>query len=127
MSKIVFTSDAPRPLGPYSQAIISEGFVFCSGQIGIDPSTGMIVSGGIEEETKQVLTNLDSVLKSAGSCIEKVVRCTIYITDMTSFPKVNEIYAKRFAKDPPSRTTIGVLSLPMKALVEIDAIAEIRP
>ncbi|MCE5296281.1 MAG: Rid family detoxifying hydrolase [Euryarchaeota archaeon] len=127
MSKTVMTEKAPKPVGPYSQAIVSKGLVFCSGQIGIDPSTGKLVEGGIERETEQVLDNLRNVLDAAGSSMDKVLRCTIYVTEMSNFQKVNAIYGKRFQADPPARTTVGVIALPMKAMVEIDVIAEITP
>jgi 2-iminobutanoate/2-iminopropanoate deaminase len=127
MSKTVMTEKAPKPVGPYSQAIISKGLVFCSGQIGIDPSTGKLVEGGIEKETEQVLDNLRNVLDASGSSMDKVLRCTIYVTDMSNFQKVNAIYGKMFQSDPPARTTVGVLALPMKAMIEIDAIADITP
>jgi 2-iminobutanoate/2-iminopropanoate deaminase len=127
MAKIVMTEKAPKPVGPYSQAIASNGLVFCSGQIGIDPLTGKLVEGGIERETEQVLDNLQNILVASGSSLDKAVRCTIYVTDMSNFQKVNAIYGKRFHADPPSRTTVGVIALPMKAMVEIDVIAEFMP
>jgi 2-iminobutanoate/2-iminopropanoate deaminase len=127
MSSKVMTEDAPKPVGPYSQAIVSKGLVYCSGQIGIDPASGKIVGGGIEKETEQVLANIQKILKAAHSSFDKVIKSTIYVTDMADFQKVNSIYGKVFLTDPPARTTVGVAALPMKALVEIDVIAEITP
>ncbi|MFA5312989.1 MAG: Rid family detoxifying hydrolase [Methanomassiliicoccales archaeon] len=127
MSRTVMTGEAPKPVGPYSQAIVANGLVFCSGQIGIDPATGKLAEGGIENETEQVLENLQNVLAAAGSSLDEALRCTIYVTDMSNFQKVNAIYGKRFRSNPPARTTVGVLALPMKALVEIDVIAEVTP
>jgi reactive intermediate/imine deaminase len=120
----VRTDSAPAPVGPYSQAIRSGAFVFASGQIPLDPATGEIVGGEIEDETRQVLRNLEAVLEAAGSGLDRVIRATVYLTDLSLFPRVNAIYAKAFDADPaPARVTVGVAALPLGATVEIDAIA----
>ncbi len=121
--KHVSTSQAPRPIGPYSQGVISGGLLFCSGQIGLDPQTGELVDGGIEAQTEQVLKNLQAVLKEAKMGLENVVRSTVYLADFADFGKMNEVYARQFAKDPPARTTIQAAALPKGAKVEIDVIA----
>jgi reactive intermediate/imine deaminase len=118
------TEAAPAPVGPYSQAIRSGGLVFASGQIPLDPKTGTLVAGEIEDETRQVLANLTAVLEAAGSGLDRVVKATVYLTDLSLFPRVNAIYAEAFDADPaPARVTVGVAALPLGAAVEIDAIA----
>lgn len=118
------TAGAPAPVGPYSQAIRAGGWLFASGQIPLDPATGKIVTGEIEDEARQVLTNLKAVLVAGGSGLDHVVKATVYLTDLSLFPRVNAIYAEYFSKDPaPARVTVGVASLPLGARVEIDAIA----
>ena len=121
--KHVVTSQAPRPIGPYSQAVISGGFLFCSGQIGLDPQTGDLVPGGIEAQTEQVLKNLAAVLKEAKMGPENVVKATVYLADFADFGTMNEIYGRQFAKDPPARTTIQAAALPKGAKIEVDIIA----
>ena len=121
--KHVVTPHAPRPIGPYSQAVISGGLLFCSGQIGLDPQTGELVAGGIEAQTEQVLKNLVAVLKEAKMGPENVVKATVYLADFGDFGKMNEVYARQFAKDPPARTTIEAAALPKGAKIEIDVIA----
>lgn len=118
------TEAAPAPVGPYSQAIRSGDMVYASGQIPLDPTTGEMVSGEIEDETRQVLANLRAVLEAAGSGLDRVVKATVYLTDLALFPRVNAIYAEAFDHDPaPARVTVGVAALPLGAQVEIDAIA----
>ena len=118
------TAGAPAPVGPYSQAIRAGGWLFASGQIPLDSATGKIVTGEIEDEARQVLTNLKAVLVAGGSGLDRVVKATVYLTDLSLFPRVNAIYAEYFSKDPaPARVTVGVASLPLGARVEIDAIA----
>jgi len=118
------TEAAPAPVGPYSQAIRAGEFVFASGQIPLDPQSGKIVTGEIEDETRQVLANLAAVLEAAGSGIDRVVKATVYLTDLSLFPRVNAVYAETFKFDPaPARVTIGVAALPLGAQVEIDAVA----
>ena len=121
------TEDAPAPVGPYSQAIRSEGIVFVSGQIPLDPRTGKIVEGEIEDETRQVLANLRAVLDAAGAGLDRVLKTTVYLTDMALFPRVNAVYAETFVSDPsPARATVEVRALPLGARVEIDAVARVR-
>ncbi|MBK7950970.1 MAG: RidA family protein [Deltaproteobacteria bacterium] len=118
------TTGAPAPVGPYSQAIRAGGWLFASGQIPLDPATGRIVPGEIEDETRQVLANLRAVLEAGGSSLDRVVKATVYLTDLTLFPRVNALYAEFFsAKPAPARVTVGVASLPLGSRVEIDAIA----
>jgi 2-iminobutanoate/2-iminopropanoate deaminase len=121
--KHVSTPNAPRPIGPYSQGVIAGGLLFLSGQIAIDPKTNELVSGDIEAQTEQVLKNLLAVLKDAKMGPENVVRATVYLTDFADFPRMNEVYARYFAKDPPARSTIQAAALPKSAKVEIDFIA----
>ena len=122
---IVATDHAPSAIGPYSQAVVMNGFVFASGQIALDPATGAIVPGGVAAETERVLQNLEAVLVAAGASFASVVKTTIYLTNLGDFQVVNEIYGKRFAKEPPARATIQVSALPKGAVVEIDAIAAV--
>jgi len=120
----VRTSGAPAPVGPYSQAIRAGDWLFASGQIPLDPATGKIVTGEIEVEARQVLVNLGAVLEAAGTGFDRVVKATVYLTDLSLFPRVNAIYAEFFSTAPaPARVTVGVASLPLGARVEIDAIA----
>jgi 2-iminobutanoate/2-iminopropanoate deaminase len=119
----VRTEDAPQAIGPYSQAIASAGLVFCSGQVGLDPKTGQLVQGGIREETRRVLENLAAVLQAAGSSMATVLRCTVYLKNMSDFAAMNEVYGRFFTADPPARATVEVARLPKDALVEIDCIA----
>lgn len=123
-TKQIETDKAPKAVGPYSQAVSFKNFIFCSGQIGLDPKTGELVNGGIEEETEQVLKNLSEVLKKAGTDFKKVLKCDIFITNISDFSKVNEIYAKYFSFNPkPARQTVEVSKLPKKAHIEIACIA----
>lgn len=123
---IVSTADAPRPVGPYSQAVESGGFLFLSGQIGLDPGSGQLVPGGASEQARAALTNLAAILKAAGGRTEDVVRVGVYLKDIGDFAKVNEVYGEFFPSWKPARTTIGGLELPKGALVEIDAVARTR-
>ena len=130
MRKIVRTSEAPAAIGPYSQAVVvdvggDKKMVFCSGQIALDPSTGSMVEGGVEAQTRQVLANLGAVLASAGASFDAVVRTTIFLQSMDDFATVNAIYGEKFVHDPPARATVQAAKLPRGALVEIDAIAVI--
>ena len=119
------TKSAPKPVGPYNQAILVENFLYCSGQIALDPATGaMIGNGNIEEETSQVLKNLIAVVEAAGGKSSNVIRTTIYLTDLNDFAKVNEIYAETFnEKTSPARACVEVSSLPKGGKIEIDCIA----
>tara|TARA_R100001143_G_scaffold63605_1_gene73815 strand:- start:36945 stop:37325 length:381 start_codon:yes stop_codon:yes gene_type:complete len=124
MSKIkVETKSAPDALGPYSQAIIHQGIVYCSGQIAIDPNKNTIVEGGITEQADQVMKNLKSVLMAANSDMEKILKCTIYLNDMSDFAALNEVYSTYFKSDPPARETVAVKGLPKDVKVEISCIA----
>ena len=123
MRQIVQTKQAPDAIGPYSQAVIANGFVFTSGQIPIDPATGQFVSGGIAEQTQQVLKNLTAVLEAAGSGLQQVVKTTVYLADMQDFTAMNEVYATFFGAEPPARSTVQAARLPKDARVEIDVVA----
>ena len=119
----VSTTDAPGAIGPYSQAIIAGGFLFASGQIPLDPTTGTITEGGITAQAHQVLQNLGAVLRAAGISYDRVVKTTVYLSDMANFPAVNEIYATYFPAPAPARATIQAAALPRNVMVEIDLIA----
>ena len=125
MRKVISTERAPGAVGPYSQAIVAGGFVWCSGQIALDPGTGQLVQGEIEDETRQVLTNLRAVLDAAGSSMDRVVRATVYLADLSDFERVNAVYAESFGEQPPARVCIEACGLPKGGRVEIDAIAEV--
>ena len=120
---VIATEKAPKALGPYSAAIQTDSFVFCSGQTGIDPSTNELVAADVESQTRQVLTNLKNVLEAAGSGMDLVVKTTVFLRDMADFPKMNAIYAEFFLSEPPARSTFAVAGLPKNAQVEIEATA----
>jgi 2-iminobutanoate/2-iminopropanoate deaminase len=117
------TDRAPKAIGPYSQAVSAGGFLFTSGQIALDPETGALASGGFEAQARQVMRNLGHVLESAGCSFEDVVKATIYLTDLTHFPLVNELYGEALGAHRPARSTVQVADLPKGALVEIDLVA----
>jgi len=117
------TENAPAAIGPYSQAIKAGGFVFCSGQVAIDPQTGQFVAGGVAEQTEQVLKNLSAVLEAAGSSLDQVVKTTVFLADMKEFSAMNEVYARFFSEPPPARATVAAAGLPRDARVEIEAVA----
>jgi len=120
----VVTDRAPRPVGPYSQAVLHDGWIFVSGQIPLDPATGELVEGDVEAQAERAFANLAAVLAAAGASPADVVRVAVYLTDLSEFARVNEIYARWFATDPPpARTALGVAALPKGARIEIDAIA----
>jgi len=121
--KIVSTDKAPAAIGPYSQAVIHNGLVYCSGQIALIPETMEIVEGGIEEQAEQVMNNLSEVLRAAGSDFSKTLKCTIYLKSMDDFSVVNGIYGARFSENPPARETVAVKTLPKDVLVEISCVA----
>lgn len=121
--KIVSTSSAPTPIGPYSQGVIAGGFLFISGQIPIDPQTGELVGGDIEAQADQVLKNLMAILREAKVGAENVVKTTIFLADMADFPRVNKVYERYFAKEPPARSTVQAAGLPKKVGIEIELIA----
>lgn len=121
--KRVHTDDAPAAIGPYSQAIVSGGMVFTAGQIGLDPSTGDMVEGGVEAQAVRALENLTAVLAAAGSSMKDVLKTTVYLADMADFARVNEIYARYFEEPYPARSAVQAAALPKGALLEIEAIA----
>ena len=124
--KTVATDKAPQAIGPYSQAVQAGSFLFCSGQIPLDPSTGELKGTGIREQTEQVLDNIAAILQAAGVTFADVVKTTIYLIDLSHFAEVNEVYGRRFSVDPPARSTVEVRGLPRGALVEIEVVA-VRP
>ena len=123
MRKTVQTEKAPAAIGPYSQAVLTGGLLFCSGQIPIDPATGKMVEGGIEIQTERVLRNLAAVLEEGGASLQSVVKTTVYLADLSDFPVMNGVYGTFFPENPPARATIEAAKLPAGALVEIDAVA----
>jgi 2-iminobutanoate/2-iminopropanoate deaminase len=123
MKKIISTTDAPATIGPYSQAIRSGDFIFCSGQIPLDPESGQIVSDDITPQTRRVMDNISGILKSEGLSLADVLKTTIFLTDLGNFQTVNEIYGSYFSSEPPARSTVQVSALPKGAKVEIEVIA----
>jgi 2-iminobutanoate/2-iminopropanoate deaminase len=123
MREIVATKDAPQAIGPYSQAIKANGFVFTSGQIAIDPATQQVVAGDVAAQTDRVLRNLSAILEAAGSGLGKVVRSSVFLKNMDDFAAMNQVYGKYFGSAPPARSTVEVARLPKDVLVEIDVIA----
>lgn len=126
MKKIVATDRAPKAIGPYSQGVESDGLVFLSGQIPLDPASGQLVPGDIGAQTRRVIENLRAVLEAAGCTLADVLKTTVYLRDMNDFPEMNAAYAEFFPKDPPARATVQAARLPRDAAVEIDLIAR-RP
>lgn len=122
---IIHTDSAPKAIGPYSQAVRFGGFVFTAGQIALDPATGELVPGGIEEQTRRALTNLKAVLEAAGSGMDKVVKTTVFLASMNDFAKMNAVYAEFFPASPPARTTVQAAALPKGGLVEIECVAAV--
>lgn len=122
--KYTQTDNAPVAIGPYSQAVEANGFIFCAGQIGVDPKTNTLAKG-LENQIKQIMANISAVLEAAGSGLSHVVKTTIYVTNMEDFPKVNEVYGLYFTDNKPARATIGVASLPKGAVVEIEVVAAV--
>ena len=120
----VRTDRAPKAIGPYEQALKVDGWVFTSGQIPLDPKTGAMVDGGIGAQTRQVLDNLRAVLEAAGTSMSRVVKTTVYMTNLADFQKMNEVYAEYFPQDKPARSTVGVAALPRGAMIEIDVVAQ---
>ena len=123
MKKEVKTERAPKAIGPYSQGIIAPPFVFCSGQIPIDPATGQVVEGGIEDQTRQVLKNVSAVLEAAGSSLAQAVKTTVYLRDMNDFAAMNGVHAGFFPAPAPARAAVQVVRLPKDVMVEIEAVA----
>ncbi len=123
MKNIIYTDNAPKPIGPYSQAVEANGFIFISGQIAIDPETGNVIeTTDIKIETKQVMENLKAIIEASGSSMAFVVKCTIFLRDMKTFTDVNSVYGEYFKENPPARETVEVSGLPKNVQVEISAI-----
>ncbi|SDG00641.1 endoribonuclease L-PSP [Thermoanaerobacter thermohydrosulfuricus] len=123
MKTIINTDAAPKAIGPYSQAIMIDGFLYTSGQIAIDPATEELVEGGIEAQTERVLENIKAILKAAGMDLNNVIKTTVFVTNMGDFAKINEIYGRYFKDNPPARSLVEVKSLPKGALIEIEVVA----
>ncbi len=123
MKEIIQTPNAPKAIGPYSQAVTYDGLVYCSGQIGLDPATMEFAGDTVDAQAEQVMKNLSAVLKAAGSGFDKVIKCTIFLADMGDFAAVNAIYGRYFPENPPARETVAVKTLPKNGLVEIGCIA----
>lgn len=124
--QIIATENAPSAIGPYSQAVRVGDFIFCSGQIPIDPATGLFVSDNVIEQTEQVLKNLSAVLEAAGSSLSGVVKTTVFVQDMNDFASMNEVYARYFVENPPARATVQAARLPKDAKVEIECVALVQ-
>ena len=132
MRRVIATDAAPKAIGPYSQAILADGWLWCSGQVALDPATGVLVHEGSDEassraQARQALTNLSAVVAAAGASLKDVVKCTVYLKDMAHFAAVNEVYAEFFppASSPPARATVEVSRLPKGAMVEVDCVARV--
>jgi len=123
MREVIATEQAPKAIGPYSQAIRAQGLIFTSGQIALDPATAQIVAGDVSAQTDRVLKNLAAILQASGSSLEKVLRCTVFLKNMGDFAAMNEVYGRHFKQSPPARSTVEVARLPKDVLVEIDVIA----
>ena len=123
MNKVIITNQAPVAIGPYSQAIQKGGFLFVSGQLGIDPSTGDFVEGGVKEQVQQVFKNINAIISEAGYTMDNIVKTTVFLADMADFAAVNEVYASQFEHTFPARSAIAVRTLPKNGLVEIEVIA----
>jgi 2-iminobutanoate/2-iminopropanoate deaminase len=123
MREVIATNDGPKAIGPYSQAIKTDGFVFLSGQIPLDPATQQLVEGDVAAQTERVLQNVGGILKAAGSSLEQVVKTTVFLKNMSDFAAMNEVYGRYFTQAPPARSTVEVASLPKDVLVEIEVIA----
>ncbi|KAF9189049.1 hypothetical protein BGZ51_000158 [Haplosporangium sp. Z 767] len=125
VNKIIHTASAPAAIGPYSQAIAANGFVFCSGSIPVNPANGEVVAGGVKEQTEQVLTNMGEVLKASNSSFDQIVKSTVFVKDMNDFAIVNEVYGRRLGGALPARSCVEVARLPKDVLVEIECIATV--
>jgi 2-iminobutanoate/2-iminopropanoate deaminase len=123
MREAIATNNAPKAIGPYSQAIKASGFVFLSGQISLDPATQQLIDGDVSAQTERVLQNLSGILQAAGSSLAQVVKTTVFLKNMSDFAAMNEVYGRHFTQAPPARSTVGVARLPKDVLVEIDVIA----
>jgi 2-iminobutanoate/2-iminopropanoate deaminase len=125
--RAIETESAPAPIGPYSQAVVANGVLYCSGQVPLDPESGELVDGGVAEQASRCLQSLDAVCRAAGTRLTNAARIGIFLTDMEQFPKVNDVYATFFEQPFPVRTTVGVAALPKGALVEMDATVPLSP
>lgn len=125
MKKIVSTDRAPKAIGPYSQAVVANGFAFLSGQIPIDPETNQLIQGDVVAQTVRVLENLKIVLEACGSSLERVVKTTVFVKDLSEFAVINETYARYFPENPPARATVEAARLPRDVRVEIECVAEV--
>ncbi len=123
MREVIATNDGPKAIGPYSQAIKANGLVFVSGQVAFDPATQQIIEGDVAAQTERVLRNLEAILKAAGTSLERAVKTTVFLKNMSDFAAMNEVYARHFSNQPPARSTVEVARLPKDVLVEIDVIA----
>jgi 2-iminobutanoate/2-iminopropanoate deaminase len=123
MREVIATAEAPKAIGPYSQAIRAQGLIFTSGQVAIDPATQQVVAGDVSAQTDRVLKNLAAILQASDSGLEKVLRCTVFLKNMGDFGAMNEVYGRYFKQAPPARSTVEVARLPKDVLVEIDVIA----
>jgi 2-iminobutanoate/2-iminopropanoate deaminase len=126
MKKVISTENAPKAIGPYSQAVVANGFAFLSGQVAIDPATNQLIEGDITAQTARVLENLKSVLEACGSSLAEVVKTTVFLKDMGEFAKMNEIYGRYFVENPPARATVEAARLPRDVRVEIECIATVE-
>lgn len=125
IKQVIHTDQAPKAIGPYSQAIVYNGIAYLSGQIPLDPATGQVIEGGIEAQTERVMANLAAVLAACGSSFKQVLKTTVFLADMAEFPKMNEVYARSFPDNPPARATVQAAGLPRGVRVEIECIAAI--
>jgi 2-iminobutanoate/2-iminopropanoate deaminase len=123
---IIHTDQAPAAVGPYSQAVRLGNLLFTAGQIGLNPATGQVVAGGVAEQTERVMQNLTAILAAAGTSMEQVIKCTVFLMDMADFAAMNEVYGRYFPQNPPARSTVQVAGLPLGVRVEIEAIALIE-
>jgi len=125
MKRIIYTNDAPAPIGPYSQAVEQNGMLFISGQVPVDPATGSVVPGGVAQQTEQVMKNIKAIITAAGfgNDLSKILKCTIFLNDMSLFAEMNAVYGTYFPTDPPARAAFAVKELPLSVMVEIEAIA----
>lgn len=125
--QIIATDKAPAAVGPYSQAVCRNGLIYSAGQIGLDPTTGKLVEGGIEAQTRQALSNLQAILEAAGASLDDVLKTTVFLQDIGAFSSMNQVYATFFSGAPPARSAVQVAALPLGALVEIEAVAVVAP
>lgn len=126
MKKVIYTDKAPKPIGPYSQAVCIDGWLFISGQIPLDPSTGNIITSSFEKQVERVLENLKAIVEYAGGSISSIVKTTIFLRDISMFPVFNEVYSKYFKEEPPARSVVEVKNLPRNADIMIEAVAKIN-